>query len=348
MTTTTSVMRSEIAQQPEALRRTLEDLLPLRSEIAELGRSVKQVLFIARGSSDNAAVYGSYLLQAHTGYLATLSAPSIATVYGARVDLSGVLAVAISQSGGTKEILETMRWAADCGARTIGITNGAESPLAAEADIALVTRAGNEVAVPATKTYNTQLAALAVLALGLGGDALDPADLERVPDGIEEILATPSDTLDEIVERTVAVHGAVVTGRGMALSTALETALKLKETCYLHTMGMSYADFLHGPIAVADPRTPALLVASPQGPVLPGMVELAGRLRTAGAPVFGIGGGSALASAVDLSLPVPDVPEWLSPMHLIVPAQLLTERLTRRLGHDPDIPRGLNKVTQTA
>lgn len=347
MTTTTSVMRSEIAQQPEALRRTLEDLLPLRSEIAELGRSVKQVLFIARGSSDNAAVYGSYLLQAHTGYLATLSAPSIATVYGARVDLSGVLAVAISQSGGTKEILETMRWAADCGARTVGITNGAESPLAAEADIALVTRAGNEVAVPATKTYNTQLAALAVLALGLGG-GLDPADLERVPDGIEEILDTPSDTLDEIVERTVAVHGAVVTGRGMALSTALETALKLKETCYLHTMGMSYADFLHGPIAVADPRTPALLVASPQGPVLPGMVELAGRLRTAGAPVFGIGGGSALASAVDLSLPVPDVPEWLSPMHLIVPAQLLTERLTRRLGHDPDIPRGLNKVTQTA
>ena len=78
------------------------------------------------------------------------------------------------------------------------------------------------------------------------------------------------------------------------------------------------------------------------------MVELAGRLRSAGAPVFGIGGGSALASAVDLSLPVPDVPEWLSPMHLIVPAQLLTERLTRRLGHDPDIPRGLNKVTQTA
>src|SRR5699024_4687043 len=143
---------------------------------------------------------------------------------------------------------------------------------------------------------------------------------ERVPDGIEKILDTPSDTLEEIVERTVAVQGAVVTGRGMALSTALETALKLKETCYLHTMGMSYADFLHGPIAVADPRTPALLVASPQGPILQGMVELAGRLRSAGAPVFAIGGGTALASAVDLSLPAPDVPEWLSPMHLIVPA----------------------------
>lgn len=346
MNTTTSVMRSEIAEQPEALRRTLEELLPMRSKIAELGRSVRQVLFIARGSSSNAAIYGSYLLQAHTGYLATLGAPSIATAYGSRVDLSGVLAVAISQSGRTEEILETMRWAADCGARTVGVTNGAESPLAAEADVALVTQAGNEIAVPATKTYNAQLAALAVLALGLGGD-LDPADLERVPDGIEEMLDTPADTLGEIVERTVSAHGAIVTGRGMALSTVLETALKLKEACYLHTMGMSHADFLHGPIAVADPRTPALLIAAPHGPTLKGMVDLAGRLHSMGVPVFGVGGGSALASAVDLSLPVPDAPEWVSPMHLIVPAQLLTERLARRLGYDPDVPRGLNKVTQT-
>jgi hypothetical protein len=125
---------------------------------------------VGHGSSDNAAVYGSYLLQAHAGRLATLGSPSIATSYGSKIDLSDVLAVAISQSGKTEEIVETMRWAADCGARTVGVTNGADSPLAAEADVALVTRAGNELAVPATKTYNTQLAALAVLALGLGAD----------------------------------------------------------------------------------------------------------------------------------------------------------------------------------
>lgn len=235
------MMRSEIAEQPGVLRRTFEELLPLRPEIERLGRDTRHVLFIARGSSDNAAVYGSYLLQAHAGRLATLSSPSIATTYGARVDLSGVLAVAISQSGETEEILETMRWAADCGARTVAVTNGAGSALAAEADIALVTQAGNEIAVPATKTYNTQLAALAVLTLGLGAD-LDAAELERVPDGIEESLASPSDSLDEIVERMVAVQGAVVSGRGMAFSAALEAALKLKEACYLHAMGLSYAD----------------------------------------------------------------------------------------------------------
>lgn len=346
MTTTTSMMYSEIAQQPEALRHTFAELLPLRSEIQALGRSAKQVLFIARGSSDNAAVYGSYLLQVHTGYLATLGSPSIATVYGSKVDLSDVLAVAISQSGKTEEIVETMRWAADCGARTIGITNGEQSPLAKEADLALVTRAGEEVAVPATKTYNTQLAALAVLALGLGAD-LNPGDLDRVADGVEETLAAPTDVLEEVVERMVAVEAAIVAGRGLVFSTALEAALKLKEACYLYAMGMSYADLLHGPIAVVDSRTPALLVASPTGPTLHGTVALAERAREAGAPVFGLGGGEALSAVSDLSVPIPDVPEWVSPMNLVVPAQLLTERLARRLGYNPDVPRGLNKVTQT-
>ncbi|NYE49635.1 glucosamine--fructose-6-phosphate aminotransferase (isomerizing) [Spinactinospora alkalitolerans] len=347
MTTTTSVMRSEIAEQPDALRRTLDALLPQSAEIAALAQQTRQVLFIARGSSDNAAVYGGYLLQAHAGRLATLASPSIATTYGAKVDLSGVLAVAISQSGRTEEIVDTMTWAADCGARTVGITNGAGSPIAETADVALVTRAGDELAVPATKTYTTQLAALAVLALGLGAE-LGADELNRVPDAIEETLAEPGEQLDEIVERLVGVHGAVVSGRGMAFSTALEAALKLKEACYLHAMGLSYADLLHGPIAVVDAETPAILVAAGSGPTLQGTVALAERVVANGAPAYGIGGGSALAGACDLCLPAPDLPEWLAPISLIVPAQLITERLARRLGYDPDAPRGLGKVTQTS
>ncbi|MFC4562066.1 SIS domain-containing protein [Nocardiopsis mangrovi] len=346
MTTTTSVMRAEIGEQPAALRDTLDALLPLAPEIEALGRETRQVLFIARGSSDNAAVYGSYLLQAHSGRLATLASPSIATTYGARIDLSGVLAVAISQSGRTEEIVDTMAWAADCGARTVGVTNGDGSPLAEAADLALVTRAGNEVAVPATKTYTTQLAALAVLALGLGA-GLDHGELAAVPDAIDDALDRPADALDAIVERLVGVEGAVVSGRGMAFSTALEAALKLKEACYLHAMGLSYADLLHGPIAVVDSATPAILIAANSGPTLPGTVALAERVVSAGAPAYGIGGGSALAGACDLAVPAPDVPEWLAPISLIVPAQLITERLARSLGYNPDAPRGLGKVTQT-
>src|ERR1700730_8808257 len=161
-----TAMRAEISEQPVALRATLDALLPRSGEIGRLAAGARQVLLIARGTSDNAAVYGSYLLQAHAGLLATLASPSIATSYRRRLDLSGVLAVALSQSGRTEEIVDTLAWAGRCGARTLAITNGAGSPLAAAADVAFVTEAGPERAVPATKTFTTQLAALAVLAIG--------------------------------------------------------------------------------------------------------------------------------------------------------------------------------------
>ena len=312
-----TAMRTEIGQQPAALRATLDALLPRAAEAGQLAAGCRQVLFIARGTSDNAAVYGSYLLQAHAGMLATLGSPSIATEYHSRLDLSGVLAVALSQSGQTEEIVETLAWARDCGARTLGITNRAGSALAGVAELALVTLAGPEHAVPATKTFTTQLAALAVLAIGLGAD-LDPGQLRAVPDEIEAMLATGLDgELDPIVtelaggvslgaERrsgaggsggsppgkqsggsppragAAGVAGAVVSGRGMAYAAALELALKLKEACYLHAMGLSWADLLHGPIAVVDPATPAILLAADSGPALPGTIELARRVVAAG------------------------------------------------------------------
>ncbi|GAB2871859.1 SIS domain-containing protein [Actinoallomurus bryophytorum] len=344
----TTRMRTEIGEQGTALRETLDALLPRVAEVGILGRETRQVLFIARGSSDNAAVYGSYLIQTQAGRLATLASPSIATTYKKKIDLSGVLAVAISQSGKTEEIVETLDWAADCGARTVAVTNGEGSPLAEAAQLALVTRAGDELAVPATKTYTTQLAALAVLGIGLGAE-VDIADLRRAPDEVDRLIAATeaADALPEIVEELAGVPGAVVSGRGMAYGTALEFAIKLKEACYLHAMGLSYADLLHGPIAVVDDDTPAIVVAADSGPTLPAAVALAERVTAAGAKAYGIGGGRMLAGASTRALPGPDLPEWVAPLALIVPGQLITERLARRLGIDPDMPRGLGKVTQT-
>jgi glutamine---fructose-6-phosphate transaminase (isomerizing) len=341
-----SLMRQEIEQQPEALRATIDSLLPRRDEVARLAGPTRQVLLIARGTSDNAAVYGSYLIQAHAGRLASLASPSIATTYRASVDLAGVLAVGLSQSGRTEEIVETLEWAKANGARTLAVTNGgARSPLARAADVALITEAGIERAVPATKTFTTELAALAVLALGLGA-RLDPGELRAAPDAISALLASDLD-LSPIVAELAKVPGVVVSGRGMAYSAALELALKLKEACYLHAMGLSYADLLHGPIAVVDADTPAIVMAADSGPTLAGTVDLARRVTGAGARAYGIGGGSELARACSRSLPAPALPEWLAPIGLIVPGQLLTEALARHLGIDPDSPRGLSKVTQT-
>jgi glucosamine--fructose-6-phosphate aminotransferase (isomerizing) len=345
-------MWAEIEQQPAAVRATLDALLPRIPEVTALTTTTRQVLFIARGTSDNAAVYGSYLAQVRAGRLATLASPSVATTYRARLDLSGVLAVALSQSGRTEEIVQTMAWAAACGARTLAITNGADSPLAAQADLAFVTQAGVEQAVPATKTFTTQLAALAVLGVALNADEegatpIDQQELNNVPGEIERLLAKPGD-LTPLIEGLAAVEGAVVSGRGYAYSAALELALKLKEACYLHAMGLSFADLLHGPIAVVDQRTPAVIMAADSGPTVEGAVALARRVTESGAPAYGIGGSAALAAECAYALPGPRLPEWLAPIGLIIAGQLLTEALARRLGLDPDHPRGLSKVTQTS
>jgi glutamine---fructose-6-phosphate transaminase (isomerizing) len=340
-----SWMRAEIAEQPTALQATIDSLLPRAAEAGRLARGTRSVLFIARGTSDNAAVYGSYLLQAFAGRLATLASPSIATAYRSRVDLSGVLAVALSQSGQTAEIVETLGWARGCGARTLAITNAERSPLAEAAELTFVTRAGTERAVPATKTFTTQLAALTVLAIGLGA-RLDAGELRAVPAAVEGMLARPAG-IEPVAADLAGVRGVVVSGRGLAYAAALELALKLKEACYLHAMGLSYADLLHGPIAVVDAATPAILLAAGSGPTLAGTVDLARRVRDAGARVYGIGGGDRLARLSDRALAGPRLPEWLAPIGLIVPGQLLAEALARRRGIDPDHPRGLRKVTQT-
>jgi glucosamine--fructose-6-phosphate aminotransferase (isomerizing) len=346
-------MRVEIAEQPEALRRTFEALLPQVGELQALARDSRQVLFIARGSSDNAAVYGQYLCSARAGRLASLAAPSLATVYAARLDLHGVLAVAVSQSGATEEIVTTLDWSRACGARTVAITNQPGSALTEVADVSLVTQAGDEQAVPATKTYTTQLAAMAVLAAavsgspgGSGGGGIDVGALGRVPDAVAGMLEV-APAAEELAERLVGVDTLVVSGRGFAYSTALELALKLKEACYLTAVGLSYADLVHGPIAIVDADTPALLVAAGDGPMVPEMTGLARRIAATGAPVYGIGGDPGFAAACRAALPGPALPEHLAPLALVVPGQLLAEALARAKGIDPDAPRGLRKVTQT-
>jgi fructoselysine-6-P-deglycase FrlB-like protein len=341
-----SRMRQEVEQQPAALRRTLDALRPAVPELAALARDCRQVLFIARGSSDNAAVYGQYLCSVRGGRLATLASPSVATTYRASLDLTGVLAVAVSQSGATEEIVETLAWARAGGARTVGVTNVAGAPLTQVADLALVTEAGPELAVPATKTFTTQLLALAVLGLALSGDDAALDELDRVPDAVQDLLTT-ADAAAELAARLTYVRRLVVSARGYAASTALEIALKLEEACYVTAMGLSYGDLLHGPIAVVDADTPALLVAAGDGPVLPGMRSLADRVTRAGAHAYGIGGDADFAAACRTALRGPALPEHLAPLGLVVPGQLLVEALARAKGLDPDAPRGLLKVTQT-
>jgi glucosamine--fructose-6-phosphate aminotransferase (isomerizing) len=341
----TTQMAQEIAEQPDAVRRTLTALRPQQAEIRALLAGRRRVLFAARGSSDNAAIYGRYLLETQAGLAGALVSPSVATHYRARLDLSDAVVVSVSQSGATEEIVTTQEWARECGAATLAVANVADSPLVSAADLALVTRAGPEVAVPATKTYLTQLVAMAVLVGALLDEPgeLD-AQLDRAPGEIERLLLVP------VGEAVAALHDAdyaVVSGRGLMMGTALETALKLEETCKRPVRGYSYADLRHGPISVVTQGMTALLVAAPDGPLAAALVDLAADLAARGARVVGIGGDAAFARACAVHVPGPDLTEALAPLGAIVPGQRMVESLALALGLDPDSPEGLAKVTST-
>lgn len=347
MTTTLTRMAAEVAEQPEAARRTLDHLLPQQDALRALARDRRRVLLVARGSSDNAAIYGRYLLETAAGVPAALAAPSVATHYRARLDLSDTVVVSVSQSGSTAEIVETQEWARGCGAATVAVSNVSGSPLLEAADLALATQAGPEVAVPATKTYLTQMLALGVVAAALGPEedaARAVADLRRVPDAVASLLDTD---VSDAAAALASAPQVVVSGRGLLLGTALETALKMEETCLRPVRGYSYADLRHGPIAVVEPGVAAVLVAAQDGPMREPVVELARDLARRGATTVGIGGDADLGRTVDVHVAGPDLPEAVAPLATVVASQLVVEQLARHLGRDPDQPEGLAKVTST-
>ncbi|RYB88772.1 SIS domain-containing protein [Nocardioides glacieisoli] len=342
-------MLTEILEQPAAITRTLAALLPASDDVRHLARGRTQVLFAARGSSDNAATYGRYLSEIVAGRAAAHLAPSVATAYRRDVDLRHALVVCLSQSGETAELIETQAWARRCGAATVAITNVARSSLTSGADLALVTEAGPELAVPATKTFTAQLVGMAVLARALTRNAMDlrsAEDLAHVAHAVATVIAHRVD-VEPAVRMLAGRPRTLVTSRGLAGAVAAEVALKLEETCLRPVPGLSYADLRHGPIAMVDDRTTALVLAPRDGAVLDGIAGIVPELRARGAAVVTIGGDARVSRSADVALPGPDLPEWLAPIGLAVLGQLVVEGVSRTLGLDPDAPRGLRKITET-
>ncbi|MGH9522190.1 MAG: SIS domain-containing protein [Terriglobales bacterium] len=354
-----SKMLDEIRQQPEALERTLKAGLAGVGELKRLvaSRRPRMIVLVARGSSDNAAQFGRYLLEVTTGIPVSLSAPSIYTLYGADVDLAGALVVAISQSGESTDTNLVLERARKAGAMTVGITNEPGSALAKLADYAFLVRAGKERSVAATKTYTGQLLALYVLAHALGG-AVRPDDLRRLPDWTAAALKL-EEQIAEGAQRYRFMDHALVVGRGLNYSNAFELALKLMETCYVVAERFSSADLLHGPIAMLEASFPVFLFAPP-GVTWPGLRELIGRLaeiRTETViisdqsnkdAVEHVAGGRAGRVFLPVKLQHKSGPaDLFTPIPYIVPAQLFAAHLATVKSLDPDKPRALNKVTRT-
>jgi glucosamine--fructose-6-phosphate aminotransferase (isomerizing) len=344
-----SKMLDEIREQPAVLERTLQ---AERKSIEQLGALLahqmpRLIMLVARGTSDNAAQFGRYLLEITTGIPVTLAAPSIFTLYNAPFRFDGVLVIAISQSGESTDTNLVLERAREKGARTIGITNEASSTLARLAEHTFLVHGGREQSVAATKTYTGQLLVLYMLAHALGAKiAVD--DLARLPEWTSRALALEPEVARR-AERYRFMDHAVVVGRGLNYANAFEFALKLMETCYVVAERFSSADFLHGPIAMVDPSFPAFLFA-PSGVTWPGLHEMIEKLGMLKAETLVITDRSNPEALVlgdhAIALPI-CLDELLTPIPYIVPAQLFSARLAEEKGFDPDQPRTLSKVTRT-
>jgi glutamine---fructose-6-phosphate transaminase (isomerizing) len=327
-------MEADMRAQPQVLRALAAQPRP------DLGPPPAGIVIVARGSSDYAAIFGRYLLEAATGRPIALAAPSLQTLYGVEPRVDGWLAVGISQSGRTPEIRTVLDSYGRAGARTLAITNDPDSPLARSADCALALAAGDEEAVPATKTFTAQLAALALVAEALGPVPWTDSDWHRVPAAVEELLGDlrPAERAAAQLDRADEL---VALGRGYLMPIALEAALKLREAARLRAEGWSAADFRHGPVTVAGAGLPVLAVSA-AGPAAADVDELAGELSANGATVL------RLADDPNADLPYAgDLPEPLRALPAAVRAQQLALAVARRRGLDPDSPPGLRKVTPT-
>ena len=343
-----SLMLEEIAEQPEALRRTIE---AERGKVEQLGaflraRGINLIVLVARGSSDNAALFGRYLLEVATGIPVSLSAPSVHTLYGARLNLRHALVVGVSQSGEGEDINRVLENARAGGAYTVGITNEANSAMVSLVDETLLMHGGRERSVAATKTFTGQMLHFHMLAAALASNRAEHTGYAAIPEMAARALELRA-AVEEIVERYVFMENCVVVGRGLLYANAYEMALKLMETCYVVAERFSSADFLHGPLAMVERHFPVILFAPP-GVTLESTRTLLARLKELRADTLVITGDDAAAAACTRALKLPvDINEFLAPIPYIIPAQLFAALLASAKGLDPDAPRSLSKVTRT-
>ncbi|MBM3501073.1 MAG: SIS domain-containing protein [Armatimonadetes bacterium] len=342
-----SRMRAEIHEQPAAVQATLETATPAIRDLAGRLRreGVEYVLIVARGTSDNAALYGLYMFGAVTMKLAATAAPSLLTCYDTQLDLRKTFVLGVSQSGKATDVIEVLHAGRERGAITGALTNTDDSPICSAVQHVLLTHAHEERAIAATKTYTTALVVMHQLAALWAGRSDIADQAQRVPAWIEEVLRLEPDILDH-AERFRFMETCHWLARGLNFCTAKEAALKMAECCYVVPSSFSSADFMHGPIATTDFGFPCFIV-NPTGRAYHSVGVVVGAVEAHGAEIIMLSNADEMLQRARIALRLPAMPEECSPMAAAVVGQLLALYIALEKGLDPDQPRGLRKVTQT-
>ena len=340
---------NEINEQPDVLQRLLDTRFTNIQSAAKMiqKRDIRSVFLAARGSSDNAGLYAKYLFAINNRLPVALAAPSTFSIYKHPPDLKDALILGISQSGQSPDMVSVIEEGKKQGCLTIAITNDLEAPLAKASELVIDMNTGPEKAVAATKTYTAQLMILAMLSSLLKNDQAMINSLWKIPPYIQQAIELNTQ-ISQTVERFAYIDACVILGRGYNYATVYEWALKLKELTYISAEPYSSADFLHGPVAILEPRFPVFTIL-PDGVVFNGLLELLEKLVAKHKiELLVISNREEALRLANTSIRMPiGLEEWLSPIVAIVPAQLFCYHLTKIKGIDPDSPRGLQKITET-
>ena len=343
-------LEKELREQPEVLARNLktnEKVLAEAVDAVKARTDISNVIFAARGTSDHACIYASYLMQRFLGIPTGLATSSVMTKYGAKVNYAHSLVIGVSQSGMAKDVLAVIEDARESGAVTITITNNLESPLAKAADFHFYCDCGPETSIAATKTFTAQMNLLAKFTQLWAGNEKLGEMIDKIPGKVAELLETVPDKILEMAERYCFMEGGVVLGRGMVYPIALEGALKSMETNKLRMVGYASSDFQHGPLAQLSKRNIAIVLAA-DGPCLDDAELIIDKLKPTEAEVLLITDTDKFDGKVDHIIKIPSIGcDCVSPFLFGVAVQLIALQLTKVHGIDPDVSEVLNKITVT-
>jgi glucosamine--fructose-6-phosphate aminotransferase (isomerizing) len=349
----------EIYEQPHAIQECLRGRvdpsgavsLPELDAIADKLARAERVYVVGCGTASYAAHVGAYLIQDWVGLPATMQIGSEMRYSPPPID-DRTLVIGVSQSGETADTLAPLKLAEERGATVVVVTNVVGSAITREADAVCYLQAGPEIAVASTKAFVTQVLVLQMIALHLAGarGTLSENRLRTFGQALRSLPRLAAETLrtapqiKKLAQRYARARDFIFIGRGVGFPIAMEGALKLKELSYVHAEGYAAGELKHGPIALLDPETPLLAVAT-AGAVYEKVVSNVAEARARSAPIIAIAteGDEHIDHYAHDVIYVPETPEPISPVIAVLPLQLLAYEIAVARGTDVDQPRNLAK-----
>ena len=339
-----SKMLKEIKETSYVIRSLFESE---KDNIFQISAKVRQyspslAILVGRGSSDNACIYGQYVLEFIAGMPISLATGSIYTIYKKPPDISKSLVIGLSQSGETEDVCAIIDYAQKIGAMSIAITNSRESTLYNFAkENRIYMSAGKEESVCATKSFSASIMSLLMLAFSIKGLDLN---VEEIIKSIEKVLKE-EEKIKQIAQKYIFSTDIIVLGTGFSYSIALETALKLRESCYINALGMSSVDFLHGSIAILTPTTPVIMFV-PDEETFKVNLSVIQEIKKAGSHLLIISDSEDILKEGDSKFKVPKSTNFLYPFSEVVFSQIFSYYLSICRKINPDTPKFLHKVTK--